>query len=147
MKDIRHVIGKEEMWNKLDNQLLDAAFAPAIKEKFVYEDLIYKSPHDFLQQLYKLSEYYMTINPVLSSGLWGIWNTLDYMSRGRTKRINDKELLQHYKALVATAVLQFADSDADCYVSLNYAEKEELEKYVATAIDDIEKLPNWNDVS
>ena len=62
----------------------------------------------------------MEKNPVLSAALWGIWNTSDYLKYNADKGkgflfklpIPIPGPFEHYRALVATAAVQFADGTA-----------------------------------
>ena len=62
----------------------------------------------------------MEKNPVLSAALWGIWNRSDYLRYNADKGkgflfklpITIPGLFEHYRALVATATVQFTDGTA-----------------------------------
>ena len=74
----------------------------------------------FRESIFELSQFYMEKNPVLSAALWGIWNTSDYLKYNADKGkgflskqpIPIPDLFEHYRALVATAAVQFADGTA-----------------------------------
>ena len=108
--------------NYLDELVVNAAFSPA--EGWYEIDMIHwKAGTDsrtFLSELLTLSEFYERFNPVLSSALWGIWNTAQYLERveiqrsfwvtfgGRSEK-RRKQDFHDYRALVATAVVHFSD--------------------------------------
>ena len=139
------------MWQEFNAQLLDAVIAPVIKQEFapgMSEESLDDMPRDFLWLIKTLSEYCISINPPLSAGLWNTGNTLIYLSRdGQIEKMKDKELLRHYRALTTTAVLQYADGGSNIYTSLGNAKKEDLEKWLSKAIDDIAKLASWDDAN
>lgn len=78
----------------------------------------------FSKSLLPLSEFYMDKNEVLSSAIWGIWNSITYMNNQepllshffRSKRSEEKRFLG-YCALVATAAIHFADGNAQTTIT------------------------------
>ena len=139
------------MWQEFNAQLLDAVIAPVIKQEFapgMSEESLDDMPRDFLWLIKTLSEYCISINPPLSAGLWNTGNTLIYLSRdGQIEKMKDKELLRHYRALTTTAVLQYADGGSNIYTGPGNAKKEDLEKWLSKAIDDIAKLASWDEAN
>jgi hypothetical protein len=116
---------------KQDERLLAAVFAPAVAAGVIDEDLhrwtqaSCTDPADALVgELLLLSEYYQDVNPVLSAAIWGIWNSVNYLRRQRpiwlalfeSRRVS-RRAFTNIRALVATAVIQFADGDAHTVVT------------------------------
>ena len=71
-------------------------------------------PDKFIWEIYDLSEYYQDKNAVLSAALWGIWNACSHLRDNSPppsskKEQNAKQLLQNYRALVATAIARFSN--------------------------------------
>lgn len=61
--------------------------------------------------------------------------------------MKDKGLLRRYRALTVTTVQQNADGDSNIYTSPGIAKKEDLEKWVSKAIDDIAKLASCDEAN
>jgi hypothetical protein len=127
MDDIRRtIIENARVRAALDEQLVDALFAPAVKlGLFEFAGLTWRNPaskwraESLINDLLPLSEFYADINAPLSAALWGIWNTTRYLRRERSlfailfeSRKKDEQAFIGVHALAATAALQFADGTA-----------------------------------
>ena len=112
---------------KLSDVLLAALFEPAISAGwFEPDELEWRresctaKSFTFRNSLGRLSEYYVGRNNVLSAGLWGVWNSIDYLAAQQSfleifRQPNEKQdnkLFLHYRALATTAAIQFADGSA-----------------------------------
>jgi len=128
---LKRNIESAKVLEALDEQLVNALFAPAEKEGvFEFADASWRDPANkyradsFLDQMLPLSEFYQEANPPLSAALWGIWNAVRYLRRqrsflstlGESKKTHDKVFVA-VRALVATAAVQFSDGTASTVVT------------------------------
>ncbi len=87
---LKKIIQQQMVLQRLDERLLIALFAPAVKEGiFGPAELSWQRSErsqdadKLIAQLLPLSEFYQRINPPLSAALWGIWNSVRYFRRLR----------------------------------------------------------------
>ncbi len=141
-KEMKNLLDKgielDQKLQTLDAELIDALFRPAIKSEYLLTDeLRWKDKscslraNEFLSSLLRLSEYYADQNPVLSAGLWGVWNASKYLtSQGgfssTSKKAQEKNFI-HIRALVATAAIHFANGDA--YTSTTLIARTDIDAY------------------
>ena len=121
-------IGQQRELQTLDDQLLNALFAPAVKEGIVdlrWQDQANENRGwDLLRQLLPLAKFYHQRNPPLSAAIWGIWNTATYLRNNRSipamlfegKR-SKEQLFVGLRALVTTAAVHFVDGTATAVVT------------------------------
>jgi hypothetical protein len=106
----------------IDDQLIGAMFQLAIdnglseaaNELFWRDSRCQSEAHYFKTGLLHVSEFYADWNPVLSSALWGIWNTIQLSGRDLEEMSLERQAVHfaRYKRLVSDAILHFADGDA-----------------------------------
>ena len=142
-----------------DRSLVDALFEPAIlsgsfRRPFYLDwrnESCEEKSSSFSESLLPLSEYYMYKNGVLSTAIWGIWNTIRLMRaqrsiinalRENSERKNADFL--NYRGLVATAALQFADGTA--YTEPTSDALYRIDDYKSLAAEAIQHLKVYADI-
>ena len=133
--------------SRQDGRLLKALFMPAFNSpshtdvrideaKRLWSSSLCANPDAvLLDAMPALAEFYEKINPVLSASIWATWNCCSYFRWQKSKlllvfqgRSSQERFYSHYSALLATAVLQFADGDPSVG-SLRVTSEEELARY------------------
>ena len=133
IKDVREHLHNVSKLGNLDKKLLNALIQPAIDDGYLldsslkWQDLSYKhKANNFTKAILDLSEFYRVANPVLSSALWGIWNSIDYFEKQHGlfwafliafRKWRQERYFLHYRALVATAVCHFADGTPETHIT------------------------------
>ena len=128
---LKKIIQQQMVLQRLDERLLIALFAPAVREGiFDLDDLSWQRSErsqdadKLIAQLLPLSEFYQRINPPLSAALWGIWNSVRYFRRLRSflsivfeRKASNEKAFVTVRALAAAAAIQFSDETASAVVT------------------------------
>jgi hypothetical protein len=128
LEEIRKRLKNGKRLTELDKELVAVLYEPAFANgvcPWLSEERS-EQIDDFLSTLLIVSEYYVDRNPVLSASLWGIWNTVQYLRHTRSSssilfesRKKREMLFIHLRALVATAVIHYADRNAQTSITSN----------------------------
>ena len=148
-----------------DGRLLKALFMPAFKAAYsdvrieeakrLWATSLCANPDAvLLDAMPALAAFYEKTNPVLSSSIWATWNCCSYFRWQKSKlflifqgRSSQEKLYFHYSALLATAVLQFADGSSSVN-DLSITSEEALSRYaklVDFAIGKLNTISSDND--
>ena len=151
-KRVREEMAINRRMGEIDDQLIDALFQPAIDDGLSEggTELFWRDPKcrseasSFKTGLLYMSEFYVERNPVLSSALWGIWNTIQYTEQdfaGLSRKRQKADFIR-YKALTATAIMHFANGDAYTQVTSDAARNriDWNELYAAKAMKEMQEV-------
>ena len=150
-KRVREAYSVNKRLAEIDDQLIDAMFQPAIDDGLSEggSELFWRDPQcggvadSFKTGLLYMSQFYAEWNPVLSSALWGVWNTIQYSERdlrGMTRKRQKADFIR-YKALAATAIMHFADGDAYTQMTSDAGQSMDwYELYTKQAIESLQIL-------
>ena len=137
---------------ELDKKLVTALFNKAIATETDYlqkdTDISYSDMRMLLNDIFDTSEALMQVNPILSSALWGIWDIAKHHQLALFPK-RKKSFIQ-YRGSVCTAIIQFADGNAETVSTFNAHSDTGYEKYQKNAMEAlklIEKETVQNSVS
>jgi hypothetical protein len=152
---LKKIIQQQMVLQRLDERLLIALFAPAVREGiFDLDDLSWQRSErsqdadKLIAQLLPLSEFYQQINPPLSAALWGIWNSVRYFRRLRSflsivfeRKASNEKAFVTVRALAAAAAIQFSDGTAPTVVTSDALNNlAAYERYVEETIRNLSSL-------
>ncbi len=152
---LKKIIQQQMVLQRLDERLLIALFAPAVREGiFDLDDLSWQRSErsqdadKLIAQLLPLSEFYQQINPPLSAALWGIWNSVRYFRRLRSllsilfeRKVSNEKAFVTVRALAAAAAIQFSDGTAPTVVTSDALNNlAAYERYVEETIRNLSSL-------